>query len=233
MPRTTGRGGSGHSGSGFGGARGGPGSGRGPSGPGDIWAPFRRKDASVPTPMEWIRDWAQGRPNPIRSFSPAKVSWETGRDVFRQARDEPDTEIGRTLRREFAREGVSFGADRAVHFDPAKLEGPGRHLGPEFRRARRLDRDEPAAPPRAPDLDAPIAATPRRPRPRPLDLARRDDPLRGTLLGGGRGPDGPRGSRDTVARVTHESRKSAELTQTVPQFVRITLEALPATLRSG
>ena len=112
--------------------------------------------------MEWIRDWAQGRPNPIRNFSPAKVSWETGRDVFRQARDEPDTEIGRTLRREFAREGVSFGTDRAVHFDPAKLEGPGRHPGSEFRRARRLDIDEPAAPSRAADLDAPIPAVPAR-----------------------------------------------------------------------
>ena len=132
----------------------------GTGGPGDIWAPFRRKNSSVPTPMEWIRDWAQGRPNPIRHLSRAKLFWERGRDAFEQARDESHTEIGRTMRREAAREEISFGAGRAVHFDPARLEGPRLRLPARFRRPRRLDIDEPAS-------ETPPVGPERRPSPRP------------------------------------------------------------------
>ena len=172
---------------------------------GDIWAPFRRKDGSVPRPLEWIRDWARRRPNPYPGLSQAKMGWSMGRAAFEQARDKPHTGLGQVLRGSFARDGVRFGADGAVRFDPDRVEGSRHHLAPEFRTARRLDQDGPRA-------GEPLGRAERRPASagETLGHARRGGAARaGTPLKGGTDETLAGGTETDRAAVPDQSKSSA------------------------
>ena len=127
------------------------------------------------------------------------MKYSLHREMFRHARQGRDTDIRRWSRNVFRHLGMTVdneGARFSGRFIPRRA--PGAATAPAAVSSATTPAPQPSSPVRP--GDRPLGpARPDAPRAGSMLPARRGDPLRGTLLAGGRGAGGPGGSRETVA----------------------------------